>query len=162
MRNYWIFRPESNSLRFDQVWATVSFLTSRNSGSWVSQILSSPTRQQNVLPHQMPATPLSFLSFTLLFGLSPSDHWSNSLLLWVSVDLSLFWAQCEAQGENWSSPVASCHWCWRDWVYRSKWAFVSRWCWPAIGSCRPKCCIPIAWETSSIMEFLLGFTTWIL
>ena len=92
----------------------------------------------------------------------PSHHWSNSLSDkgTLSSHVSFCrrrWFELKKvnQGENWSSPAAWCHWCWRDWVYRSKWAFVSRWCWPAIGSCRPKCCIPIACQILTFRRCLL-------
>ena len=92
------------------------------------------------------------------------DHWSSSrrknLLssrVWVFVGV-----RCEAHDVESSRPTW-CHWCCRDCAYRSKWAFVSRWWWPAptpaaaaapIGSapCRPKCCIPMAWG-----RFILGY-----
>ena len=65
----------------------------------------------------------------------------------------------QLQSSGWELELSSCHWCWRDWVYRSKWAFVSRWCWPAIGSCNPKCCMPIAWEIFLFREaFLFSWT----
>ena len=114
-----------------------------------------------------------------------SDFDSSAFLLWVAVrslnqltnqgtlieltwELKVTWwayivRALQLQSSGWELELSSCHWCWRDWVYLSKWAFVSRWCWPAIGSCNPKCCMPIAWEIFLFREaFLFSWTARVL
>ena len=148
-----MFRPPTHNLGFDPV---LSYC-----------LIFSPVavlkKNLYVLPRALlfRKAALSYLSLLSCFGVHPitdQTHWVTKVLwahTWISCRRRWFELKKVNQGENWSSPAAWCHWCWRDWVYRSKWAFVSRWCWPAIGSCRPKCCIPIACQILTFRRCLL-------